>query len=92
MTGCLDQLYYYASFWWECFFTKMQRKDSFGMFSSKYFCHIFMVYLTKVCSFGYSFLTSQVSKLFMAIKKMIILLKISQMMQQTWLQMVTVKC
>ena len=43
-------------------------------FSGQFFLPFFMVYLTEACSFanGYSFFTSQVSKLFMAIKKMII--------------------
>ena len=89
MTGCLDQLSYWASFWWESFSQNAENHESFGIFWSKYFCHIFMVYLTKACSFEYSLFTSQVSMLFMAIKKMIILLTISQMMRRTWLQMVS---
>ena len=69
MTGCLDQLSYWASFWWESFSQNAENHESFGIFWSKYFCHIFMVYLTKACSFEYSLFTSQVSMLFMAIKK-----------------------
>ena len=46
----------------------------FWNFLVNFFLPFFMVYLTEACSFanGYSFFTSQVSKLFMAIKKMII--------------------
>ena len=74
MTGCLDQLSYWASFWWECFFTKMQRivkflEREFWNFLVKVFLPFFMVYLTEALSFGYSFFTSQVLKLFMSIKK-----------------------
>ena len=49
MTGCLDQLSYWASFWWKCFSQNAENHeifgtlDSFAIFWSKCFCHIFMV-------------------------------------------------
>ena len=51
------------------FFHKNAEKREFWNVLVKTLLPYFMVYLTKVCSFGYSFFTSQVSKLFMAIKK-----------------------